>query len=220
MDPKYAIDFPDEGDWNWNTVQLIVPDRPYYHGHKIIGVVTHDNRFVTNGLWFEAGEFVIIDVDPLGLRELQYLKNEGMNINTKIKAELHYKDVALIASMYNVYLETLKDKVDPEVRGRLGHLVDRLGAALGDPEKDATNDSQTPKVWVHVCEGTVDWIWANQPVTVLSTNYDEHDEIDDSLHLMTFLDGKHHVIAQIKEPDIMAKNIAVAFEEYYQQLED
>ena len=62
---KYKQDFPDQGSFNWKTVRLKTPDNIYYDGHKITGVVLHDGNFMINGVLFLAGQFEIIDEDPL-----------------------------------------------------------------------------------------------------------------------------------------------------------
>lgn len=61
---KYKQDFPKFGNFNWKTVKLKTPKKPYYDGFKICGVVLHDGNFVTNGVLFEKGEFEIVEEDP------------------------------------------------------------------------------------------------------------------------------------------------------------
>ena len=54
---EYAIDFPDDIDWNWGTVVIKTPHEPYYDGCKITGVLLHDGCFLVNGVLFEQNEF-------------------------------------------------------------------------------------------------------------------------------------------------------------------
>lgn len=54
----------------------------------------------------------------------------GFDINEKINTELHYKDVALIATALGSYQKRYKGRADAEVLTRAKNLVDRLGEEL------------------------------------------------------------------------------------------
>lgn len=58
---KYKKDFPDQGNFNWKTVRLKMPNNIYFDGHKPVGVLLHDGKFMTNGVIFEKEEFEIIE---------------------------------------------------------------------------------------------------------------------------------------------------------------
>ena len=66
LDEKYEIDFPESETLNWKTVMFNCPNKPYYHKKKVTGVLLHDGNFVINGMLFNAGEFDVIDEDPIG----------------------------------------------------------------------------------------------------------------------------------------------------------
>lgn len=67
---KYKIDFPEEGYFNWKTVEIKMPENVYYDGALIIGVVLHDGNFMVNGVLFLSNQFYIVDEDPLKLKEV------------------------------------------------------------------------------------------------------------------------------------------------------
>ena len=55
-EPNYEQDFPEKESWNWKVVTLNIPNEPYYHNHKIAGVLLHDGSFVVNGVHFSKEE--------------------------------------------------------------------------------------------------------------------------------------------------------------------
>ena len=60
----------------------------------------------------------------------------GFNINEKIKTELHYKDIALIAVALGDYQKRYKDSAKPEILKRAKDLVNRLGIEMYDCPED------------------------------------------------------------------------------------
>ena len=61
----YKDDFPDEGNFNWKTVEINMGEKHYYTGCKINGVLLHDGNFCVNGVIFFKGQFKIIDEKPI-----------------------------------------------------------------------------------------------------------------------------------------------------------
>lgn len=65
---KYEKDFPSQGNFNWKTVRIVIPEEPYYDGVRMMGVLLHDGNFMTNGVLFLANQFEIINENPLDLK--------------------------------------------------------------------------------------------------------------------------------------------------------
>jgi len=65
----YKQDFPKHGDFNWKTVKLKTPEKPYYDGHRIIGVVLHDGNFMTSGVLFLENQYEVINEEPFNINK-------------------------------------------------------------------------------------------------------------------------------------------------------
>jgi hypothetical protein len=64
---KYKKDFPSQGCLNWKKVILKTPEKSYYDGARVSGILLHDGNLLINGVLFLANQFEIIDEDPLKL---------------------------------------------------------------------------------------------------------------------------------------------------------
>jgi len=64
----------------------------------------------------------------------------GFTINEKIKTELTYKEIALIAVACGVYQEQFSETADKDILRKMASLVNRLGKEMYDhPDNDKPN---------------------------------------------------------------------------------
>ena len=63
----YKQNFPKHKNFNWKTIKLKTPTKPYYNKHKIIKIILHNKNFMVNGVLFLENQYEIIDEDPLKL---------------------------------------------------------------------------------------------------------------------------------------------------------
>jgi hypothetical protein len=119
MNKKYEKDFPEHDTFNWKTVRLITPENVYYGNHQIIGVLLHDGRFVTNGVFFEPNQFEVIDEDPLNIIPKEVKQEERV----KEIANQAWKDCANAHRLYpdnkhtfTEYWESAKDQYESFIK--------------------------------------------------------------------------------------------------------
>lgn len=60
----------------------------------------------------------------------------GFNINETITTNLHYKEIALIATTIGLYIEQYKNTADKETLLKMKRLVNRLGNEMFDYKQD------------------------------------------------------------------------------------
>lgn len=64
----------------------------------------------------------------------------GFTINEKIKTELTYKEIALIAVAFGVYQEQFSETADKDILRKMASLVNRLGKEMyNHPDNDKPN---------------------------------------------------------------------------------
>lgn len=120
---KYEQDFPEEGDWNWKTVTLNTPNDPYYHNHKITGVLLHDGSFVVNGIYYDKEEVGKVEDDPfLNRDEKEKIDTDLISDGYHTFGELYEFRKVYNAILFNEWFAHNKYSVHKSIRHSDGEL--------------------------------------------------------------------------------------------------